>query len=598
MKIKVAGGDWRSTGLSQQSTKIGLMNQATTKIKKEVEMKRIVFLIIATLLVAGLVLPGCDGNGAAAVPTIKFAILGPMDQIQGTHMMMGAEMAADEINASTGKITSGTTEFEAELVEVDTDEIDNPSGAANIVFDALVADDPHVCVGGFRTEAVSTYIDDIMDAEKLYFIAGAATFGLLSPVGYEDPGYKYVFRGTPFNDVFLVNNCYLMFAMVAKGIQDAMGYTWTPAGPPYYATWSQKVKIAVVAESLTWAESMRASAKKIIGGYGPLFGWEMATDGSHPDGEWLVTDTESYVNVQTKLNEIKAAGAQIIFTIMSGPVGLTFGKAMGAVGVPAIAVGINVEAQDPGFWLGTEWETGKFGANSQITMATWAPNVTQTASTTAFLDAFATKYGGLFPVYTASSYDIIYTIKKAIEATNAATWDAVTETTTLDYDAVIAWLEDLDNAQVVSTGHAGYYPQWDGSTMGTWTSAPGSDLPALNLTQLAELYAPGMYTTPNMGYGSYNFTAPPYTGHDLIYGPRTDANDPETGWMTGLAIQWINGVQKGVWPKDGYDIPMTAAALPLSTTISRAVCGLNWTNEMTFPGIIDFIIPQEYIDAW
>ena len=559
-------------------------------------MKRIVFLIIASLLVIGLVLPGC-GDGAAAVPTIKFAILGPMDQIQGTHMMMGAEMAADEINASTGKITSGTTEFEAELVEVDTDEIDNPSGAANIVFDALVSDDPHVCVGGFRTEAVSTYIDDIMDAEKLYFIAGAATYSLLSPVGYEDPGYKYVFRGTPFNDVFLVNNCYLMFAMVAKGIQDAMGYTGTPTGtPPYYVSWSNKVKIAVVAESLVWAESMRASAQKIIGGYGPFFGWEMATDGSHPDGEWLVTDTESYVNVQTKLNEIKAAGAQIIFTIMSGPVGLTFGKAMGAVGVPAIAVGINVEAQDPGFWLGTEWETGKFGANSQITMATWAPNVTQTASTTAFLDAFATKYGGLFPVYTASSYDMIYTIKKAIEATNAATWDAVTETTTLDYDAVIDWLEDLDNAQVVSTGHAGYYPQWDGSTLGYWNSAHAY-LPALNASQLADIYAPGMYDTTD-GYGSYNFTAPPYTGHDLMYGPRTDPNDPETGWMTGLAIQWINGVQKGVWPKDGYDLPVGGAALPLSTTISRAVCGLNWTNEMTFPGIIDFIIPQEYIDAW
>ena len=376
-------------------------------------MKRIVFLIIASLLVIGLVLPGC-GEATPAVPTIKFAILGPMDQIQGSHMMMGAEMAADEINASTGKITSGTTKFEAELVEVDTDEIDNPSGAANIVFDALVSDDPHVCVGGFRTEAVSTYIDDIMDAEKLYFIAGAATYSLLSPVGYEDPGYKYVFRGTPFNDVFLVNNCYLMFAMVAKAIQDEMGYTGMVIEHPLYPGvyvpyWDNYVKVAVVAESLVWAESMRASAQKIIGGYGPFFGWEMATDGSHPDGEWLVTDTESYVNVQTKLNEIEAAGAQVIFTVMSGPVGLTFGKAMGAVGVPAIAVGINVEAQDPGYWAGTEFDPGEFGANYHITMGTWAPGVTQTSTTASFLSNFAAKWGGLFPVYTASSYDMIYT---------------------------------------------------------------------------------------------------------------------------------------------------------------------------------------------
>jgi len=569
-------------------------------------MKRIVFLIIASLLVLGLVLPGCT-ESTPGEPTIKIAILGPMDQIQGDHMWMGAKMAADEINASTGKITSGTTKFQVELIEVDTDEIDTPEGAADIVFDALVADDPDVCIGGFRTEAVSTYIGDIKDAGKLFFITGAATYSLLSAT---DPLNKYVFRGTPFNDVFLVNNCYLMFAMVAKAIQDEMGYTgmviWHPSYPPGtvaipYWPAGQKVKVAVVAESLEWAESMRASAQKIIGGYGAVFGWEFATDTAHPDGEWLVTDTEDYNIVQTKLNEIKAAGAQVIFTIMSGPVGLTFGKAMGAVDVPAIAVGINVEAQDPGYWAGTEYDPGEFGANYHITMGTWAPGVEQTDATEAFLSNFAAKWGGLFPVYTASSYDMVYTVKKAIEAENAATWDAVTETATLDYDAVIGWLENIDHAQVISTGRAGYYPQWDGGTFGTWTSAPGLNLPALNATQLAEIYAPGMYDTT----GTYNFTMPPYSTHDLMYGPWTNPDDPETGWMTGIAIQWLNGVQKGVWPKDGYDTVVltdttgTGAYLwPLSTTISLAVTGLNWTNEMTYPGIVDFTIPDAYITAW
>jgi hypothetical protein len=227
-------------------------------------LKRVIFLIIGILLVVGLVLPGCGGP-VVATPTIKFAILGPMDQIQGSHMMFGAQMAADEINAG-GKISSGSTDFEVELVEVDTDEIDNPSGAADIVYDALVSDKPDVCIGGFRTEAVSTYIDDIKDAGKLFFITGAATYSLLN---IADPLNKYVFRGTPFNDVFLVNNCYLMFAMVAKAIQDEMGYYGIvinnpvppPVGPvPYWP--AGKVKVAVVAESLTWAEAMRASAQK------------------------------------------------------------------------------------------------------------------------------------------------------------------------------------------------------------------------------------------------------------------------------------------------------------------------------------------------
>lgn len=566
-------------------------------------MKKIIFLIIASLLVLGLVLPGC-GEAGPATPAIKFAILGPMDQIQGTHMMFGAEMAEDEINATTGKITSGATAFEVELVEVDTDEIDNPGGSRDIVIDALVADDPDVCIGGFRTEGVSTYIDDIKDAGKLYFIDGAATMSLVNAM---DPDNKYVFRGTPFNDIFLVNNCFLMFAMVAKTIQDEMGYYGTvisnPSPPPTYVPYwpNGKVQVALFAESLEWAQNMRQTTKDIISGYGPVFGWEFVSATGHEDGEWTVTDTESYTNVQTALNQIKNAGAQVIFTIMSGPVGLTYGKAMGAVDVPAVSVGINVEAQDPGYWLGTETDPGEYGANYHITMGTWAPNVTQTDSTEAFLDGFAAKWGGLFPVYTASSYDMIYTVKKAIEATNAATWNAETETATLDYDAVIAWLGDLDNSQVISTGHAGYYPAWDGSTMGWWSSA-GASLPALNTTQLDTIYG-DMYQAP--GVGAYNFTMPPYSTHDLIYGPRTDPGDPETGWMTGIAIQWLDGVQKGVWPNDGYDTvvvsdPMSTGLYqwPLSTTLSRAIVGLNWTNDMTYPGIIDMVIPQDWIDQW
>jgi len=100
-------------------------------------MKKIAFLIIASLLVIGLVLPGCgdgngngNGNGNGEPPTfdeyIKFAITGPMDYIQGEHMMWGAEVARDEINEAGGIIIDGDA-YGVELLEVDTDEIDNPA---------------------------------------------------------------------------------------------------------------------------------------------------------------------------------------------------------------------------------------------------------------------------------------------------------------------------------------------------------------------------------------------------------------------------------------------------------------------------------------
>jgi len=54
-------------------------------------MKKILFLIIGTLLVLGLVLPGC-GNGVADDfdQYIKIGIAGPMGQSQGKHHMYGA----------------------------------------------------------------------------------------------------------------------------------------------------------------------------------------------------------------------------------------------------------------------------------------------------------------------------------------------------------------------------------------------------------------------------------------------------------------------------------------------------------------------------
>jgi len=530
-----------------------------------------------------------------------------MDQLQGEHMMYGAGMAAEEINDTTDKIKSNGTNFEVEIIEVDTDEIDDPDHAADAVVDALLADEPDVCVGGFRTEAVSDYIGDIMEAETIFFITGAATYSLISASGYEDPGYKYVFRATPFNDIFLVNNCYLMFAMVARRIQGEMGYTATPtATPPYYVTWSQKVKIAIFTENLSWAAAMRQSAQDIIGGpLAEFFGWELVDGGAgHENGEWAVSDNPELSVVSDALGEIKAADAQIIFTILSGPVGLTFAKAYGTSDVPAIPVGINVEAQDPSYWEDTYLEAGKYGAENIITMGTWAPNVSQTSLTLGFLERFAAytlaeEGEALFPTYTASTYDVIHTIKKAIEETNAATWDAGTETATLDNDAIIGWLENLGNAQVISTGKVGYYPKHDGATYGQWKGI--YPMLALNTSQLDAIYKPEgtlMYDA-----ASSNFTMPPYTTHDLIYGPRSDATDPDTGWVTGIAIQWQddgegNGVQIGVWPQDGYDTPIGGAALKLSTTISKAVTGLLWTNEVTYPGIVDFDIPQWMKDEW
>ena len=85
-------------------------------------MKKILFLIIATLLVLGLVLPGCGGNGQQEEEEeeenfITIAVTGPMTDMQGENHWDGASMAMEEINAAGG-IDVGGTMYDVELVQV------------------------------------------------------------------------------------------------------------------------------------------------------------------------------------------------------------------------------------------------------------------------------------------------------------------------------------------------------------------------------------------------------------------------------------------------------------------------------------------------
>jgi len=260
---------------------------------------------------------------------------------------------------------------------------------------------------------------------------------------------------------------------------------------------------------------------------------------------------------------------------MSGPVGLTFGKAMKNRNITAIPVGINVEGQSPFYWYNSAG-----GAQYEIVTATWAPNVNNTPLTYQFIKNYQEEYN-LFPIYTASSYDMVISLVEAFQATKS-----------LDKDAVCQYLED--NTRVNTSGHSGYYPRWDQTT---WKTRLGlGPFPALNDSQVAGIYAAGWYNS------AFNFTMPPFTTHDLIFGPRTNSTDPKSGYLTGLCVQWQNvngtGTQIGVWPKAGYDQPMVPFGLRPQTTLTRILVGLNWSNELEYPGTQNILIPSAYKAVW
>ena len=145
---------------------------------KETEVKRIVLLIIASLLVVGLVLPGCAGRDGVedTRPPITFAIAQAMTDVTGEHAWDAATMARDEINAGTG-VNVGGLYLRIALVRVDTNEV---LGTAEQGVSALlsVIDKVDFVLGGFRTENLEVYREVAMDAKKVFMGCGASTMSL------------------------------------------------------------------------------------------------------------------------------------------------------------------------------------------------------------------------------------------------------------------------------------------------------------------------------------------------------------------------------------------------------------------------------------
>lgn len=332
---------------------------------------------------------------------IKIAVTGPMTNIQGEMMWWGAEMARDEINAEGG-VMIGDQRYSIRLIQVDTDEIMDPLGAVSAVESVIVSEDPDFLIGGFRTEAVMPYTELVaVDYQKIFMICGAATNELLQGRVDEDyDTWKYLFRVTPIKSTDLVRVTMLMLHDAAMAVRQELGI--------------EQPKVAILAEALEWNEALVQAAPAV---FFPQLGLEHV-------GTFRPSATAS--DVTTELRGIEASGAHIIYTIMSGPVGIPYARQWGELEIPAASVGINVEAQKSGFYEATDGFS-----DYDYTLSTFA-RIHITEETIPFFDKFVERYGQV-PNYNADTYSAIYILKEAVERAG-----------TLDADEVIVELEKTD----------------------------------------------------------------------------------------------------------------------------------------------------------
>jgi branched-chain amino acid transport system substrate-binding protein len=324
---------------------------------------------------------------AAAQGTIKIAVLGPMAFVQGENHWAGAEMARDNINKAGG-INVGGKRMQIELVRGDTNEMGSVPDATNTVERVITRDKVDFLVGGFRSEAVLAMQEVAMDYKKIFLGAGAAHSKLGINVEQNYDRYKYWFRITPVKDVDLVRTTFAVLATVAGQMRKQLN--------------KPSPKVAILAEKAVWVEGIVAAAQKNL----PAMKMEVV-------GVWQPSAVAT--DVTAELSAIERAGADIVFTLLSGPVGIVVGRQMGERNMKSIAFGINVEAQKDAFWQAA---AGK--ANYVSTLDTYA-KVQMTPKTMDFVNAFEKRFGKS-PTYNAGTHDAIYLLKEAIE--QAGTTDA------------------------------------------------------------------------------------------------------------------------------------------------------------------------------
>jgi branched-chain amino acid transport system substrate-binding protein len=384
-------------------------------------------------------------SSALGQEVIKIGVIGPMQFVQGIGHWNGATMAAEEINAKGG-IQVGNKKMKIALIKADSNEFINPTDATNAMERLMTKDKVDFVVGGFRSEAVLAMQDIAMEAKKIFIGVGSSHNELCNRVAKNYDTYKYWFRESPFNDTYLGQTSFILLGTVGAILKQSLNIP--------------KVKVAFVGEKAMWVEGMVKAAEGMI----PKMGMELV-------GIWRPSDKAT--DVTAELSAIQRSEADIIFTIFSASVGITFARQAGELKIPAAQVGINVEAQKDGFWEATQ----KMG-NYVMTMNTYARGVESNENTKTFVDGYIKRFGET-PPYTADTYSaIVYTLVPVIEQLGTLDSDKlipVMETRVhKGASSTVAYLKDAEGRHLHEVRWGpGYMTslgvQWqDGELKGVW----------------------------------------------------------------------------------------------------------------------------------
>jgi hypothetical protein len=241
-------------------------------------------------------------------------------------------------------------------------------------------------IGGFRTESLKSYIEVVMDKQKVFIHTGASTDYFQQLVLDTPTRYKYCFRVMPINS-----------SSLGKETIYELGYLrgWLSANLSRSIT-----KWGIIRENLDWTIPMANALKASMG----AFGWNAT-----PAIEIAYPITAGSTDFATYMSQIQASGAQVLIPIISAQGGIYMMTQYNATQPQCLIVGIDVPSQLDTFWTGTNGKC-RYEVLMQPLVRT-----NKTALSIPFWDHYVGN-NSASPLYTGiGSYDAVYTLTWAMK---------------------------------------------------------------------------------------------------------------------------------------------------------------------------------------
>jgi branched-chain amino acid transport system substrate-binding protein len=345
--------------------------------------------------------PGAPSN-ITEDQIIRIGVLGGIYDIQGAGQVEGAKLAAYQINQAGG-ITVGSKTYYIGITSEDTDE-SNPnldttkgvSAAERIINYKQV----QFLTGGFRTEALSVYIETVMDAKIPFIDTGAATDSFCQNVLDNYARYKYFFRNNPINSTALGGEIIEFLATYMA----VLGHG----------------KIGILYEDLDWTTPLVAALKYYL----PLLGGQIVASVAYP-----ITATQT--DMDGYMAQIQANNTQILIPVISAQGGILMMKSYqaGLPGYGFVVIGIDVQSQLDTFY------DDSLGACEFETVLQSLEATAKTPKSIPFWNSFVAMYG----------HEPLYTAVGSFDAINMYAW-AINQSQSFNRDTIVTQLETLNSA--------------------------------------------------------------------------------------------------------------------------------------------------------